>query len=60
MSTLECRIIGSSGLAEFALTARQRKDLKVIVPDEFQTLQQRMFACDPRVTPHESLMTYKN
>ena len=57
MSPLEWRIIGSSGLAELALTARP---LKVIVQDEFQTLQQRMFACDPRVTPHESLMTYKN
>ena len=41
MSPLEWQIIGSSGLAEFALTARP---LKVIVSDEFQTLQQRMFA----------------
>lgn len=41
---IEWRQIGNSGLAEFALTARQLKDLQVIVPNEFQTLRQRTFA----------------
>lgn len=41
---IEWRPIGHSGLAEFALTARQLKGLKVIAPNEFQKLRQRTFA----------------
>jgi len=41
---IEWTHIGSSGLAEFALSAKQIKSLKVIVPEQYQRLQQRTFS----------------
>ncbi len=41
---IEWTHVGSSGLAEFALSARQLKSLKVIVPEQYQRLQQRTFS----------------
>lgn len=41
---IEWTHVGSSGLAEFALSAKQLKSLKVIVPEQYQRLQQRTFS----------------
>ena len=41
---IEWTRVGSSGLAEFALSVKQLKDLKLIVPEEYQRLRQRTFS----------------
>ena len=41
---IEWTHVGSSGLAEFALSARQLKNLKVIAPEPYHRLRQRTFS----------------